>query len=360
MSAIVYRSVQNPLISPADVIPSAKNLKVVGVFNCGVAKYKGETLLLCRVAEKAINSESEGVVTPVVKQLDGHEQIMLNRWVQKEGAPLDLEDSRYIMRRIAGKKIIIGLTSLSHLRVARSKDGVHFVIDSAPAIVPTAATECWGMEDPRITQIGDVYYTTYTSVTSNGAAVSMMKTSDFVNYQRIGVIYLPENKDVVLFPEQIGGMYYALCRPVPNSFGEPDIWLSTSPDLQHWGGYKHLCGVSENGWEEGRVGGGAVPIKTQYGWLVVYHAADRNNRYCLGAMLLDLYNPGLILARSQTPLMEPVTPYEQSGFFSNVVFTCGCLLQDETLIIYYGAADETVCRADIQLKEVLRHLGVLD
>ena len=247
------------------------------------------------------------------------------------------------MERNVGKKNIVNLTSLSHLRIARSSDGIHFEIEDKPAIALTAEEESWGMEDPRITKIEDTYYINYTSVTENGAATSLISTKDFKQYKRYGIIFAPENKDVAIFPEKIGGMYIAFNRPVPAAIGKPEMWMAKSPDLIHWGEQKHFYGLSkgdESCWYNGRIGGGAVPIKTDRGWLKIYHAADKKNHYCLGAFLLDLENPSKIIAKTEKPILKPEKDYEKEGFFGNVVFTCGCFVRQETLIIYYGLVIE--------------------
>jgi predicted GH43/DUF377 family glycosyl hydrolase len=106
-------------------------------------------------------------------------------------------------------------------------------------------------------------------------------------------------------------------------------------------------------WDSERIGAGAAPIKTNKGWLEIYHGADANHRYCLGAMLLDLNDPARILARSQEPIMEPITDYEKKGFFGNVIFTNGHIVNGDTATIYYGASDEVVCGAILSIKAIL-------
>lgn len=210
------------------------------------------------------------------------------------------------------------------------------------------------MEDPRITQIGDVYYINYTSVTENGAATSLISTRDFETFERHGIIFAPENKDVTIFPEKINGMYMAFNRPVPGGIGNPEMWLAQSPDLIHWGHQKHFCGISDaDSWDNGRIGGGAVPFKTEQGWVKIYHAADRNDRYCLGAFLLDLSDPSRVIAKTEAPILEPEAAYETEGFFGNVVFTCGCLVEGDCVSLYYGAADDKICRADFSVSQLL-------
>ncbi len=110
-------------------------------------------------------------------------------------------------------------------------------------------------------------------------------------------------------------------------------------------------------WDSARVGAGAEPIETQQGWLVIYHGANEKNRYCLGALLLDLNDPSKVLARSFTPLMEPLAPYEQTGFFGNVVFTNGHVRDGDTVTVYYGASDEVICGARFSVREILDTLS---
>lgn len=352
----VKRCANNPLLVPADVKPSRPDFQVDGVFNCGVARYDGQTILLCRVAESAICHDPDEVRVPVVCRRDGHDEIEVVCYRKSECPQLDFTDSREIHAKGADGRVgeIVNLTSLSHLRVARSRDGIHFTVDEKPSILPTSEEDSWGMEDPRITQIGDVYYINYTSVTPNGPATSLISTRDFETFERHGVIFAPENKDVTIFPQKIDGMYWAFNRPVPKAFGAPEMWLAKSPDLLHWGEQKHFCGLSgdTDRWDNGRIGGGAVPFLTERGWVKIYHAADRNNRYCLGAFLLDAQDPAHILARTREPILQPEADYETNGFFGNVVFTCGCLLEGETVVVYYGAADDKICRVDIALQQI--------
>ncbi|MNV23172.1 Beta-1,4-mannooligosaccharide phosphorylase [compost metagenome] len=182
-------------------------------------------------------------------------------------------------------------------------------------------------------------------------------TSDFRTFKRHGVMMAPENKDVMLFPEKIGGRYYALTRPVPHSFGAPEMWIAESPDLLHWGNHRFLMGLRPGAWDGGRMGGGAVPIRTDRGWLALYHGADTKHRYCMGAVLLDLEDPGKVVARSTRPFMEPEADYELNGFFGGVVFSCGALLIGDSVRMYYGAADEVMAVADIPLAEIFDTLS---
>lgn len=358
----IERCVNNPLLTPADVKPSRQDFKVDGVFNCGVTEYKGEVILLCRVAESVICKNEDEVCVPIVKKVDGKDEIQVITYRKSECPQLDFSDTRHVSKRGKNKSNILNLTSLSHLRIARSKDGIHFEIDEHPAIFPLAEEESWGMEDPRITKIDDTYYINYTSVTENGAGTSLISTKDFCKFERHGIIFAPENKDVTIFPRKINGKYVAFNRPVPSGIGNPQMWIAKSPDLIHWGEQRHFCGISSDteSWDDGRIGGGAVPFLTKKGWVKIYHAADRNDRYCLDAFLLDEKDPSIVLAKTKDPILEPKEEYEKKGFFGEVVFTCGCLVKDNKVIIYYGAADDKICRADFELDDLFATMEYVD
>jgi predicted GH43/DUF377 family glycosyl hydrolase len=114
--------------------------------------------------------------------------------------------------------------------------------------------------------------------------------------------------------------------------------------------------LREGFWDNGRIGGGAVPIKTDKGWLELYHAADKNHRYCMGAVLLDLNDPTKVIARTDKPILEPEASYEVDGFFGNVVFSCGALVEGDVVKIYYGVADTSMACAELRLKEIMDEL----
>lgn len=356
----MIREFRNPVLTAADVKPSRDFLKVDGIFNCGAAKLGEEYILLCRVAESCSERKEGYISIPVY---DEREDCLKRVLISEEEIrqKYDTSDSRMIFGiNKSGIKKIKHLTSLSHLRIARSRDGVHFEVDPCPALLPHGRYERWGMEDPRITYLEEEkkYCITYTAVSDLGAMPALLITGNFVDFERIGAIFPPENKDVVIFPKRIDGYYYACHRPVPYEIGTPDIWISSSPDLIHWGRHRHVCGVCEGGWENGRVGSGVPPIATPKGWLHIYHGADAGNRYCLGVMLTDIHRPWEILAKAKRPVLEPEADYEKEGFFGGVVFACGCVQEGSVLKVYYGAADDKIARADISLEELYKFLGV--
>lgn len=343
------RAKQNPLITIKDIKPTHESLKVDGVFNCGATTYKGQTVLLLRVAESA-KSNPGFIDIPV---LNSNNEIEI-KTIDKSNPNYLFHDSRTISN--LNKKVEY-LTSLSHLRRAFSSDGIHFQIDEKPWIFPDGLMESWGVEDPRITQIEDTYYITYTAVSKHGVSVGLIETKDFETFTRKGIILPVDNKDVSLFPEKVNGKYYMYHRPVPSDIGYPNMWVASSINLTHWGDHKLLMTVNTSGWDNGRVGGGAPSVKTAKGWLHIYHAATSGKAvYSLGAFLTPLNDPTKITHKTKHPILKPETIYEKEGFFGDVVFTCGVILKNDQLDIYYGAADDKICLATISLNELFEAL----
>lgn len=346
---MVQRHDENPIITPRDVTPSRSDFEVVGAFNAGVTTMGGETILLLRVAERPRERDAQFVVSPRY-DVDGN---MLIERIRRDDPDYDTSDSRYATDRRTGQ---IALTSVSHVRLARSRDGVHFEVEKQPFIQPEGRFETFGVEDARVTRIDDHYFINYSAVSEYGISTGFAKTDDFQTVKRLGIIFPPANRDVVIFPEPIGGLYWCYHRPMPDGFGGYHIWCATSPDLVRWGDHRLILQASAEGWENGRVGGGAPPLKTERGWLSIYHAADRQNRYCLGAFLTTLDDPSRVIARSQTPILAPEMPYETEGFFGNVVFTCGALLVDDRVRVYYGVSDESIALVEFSLPDLLAQL----
>jgi len=346
MSDIANRFENNPILKPADVTPSVDGLAVECLLNPGVFRYEGKTHLLLRVAERPV--QEEGVVSlPVLK--DGGIEILS---FDKDDPDLDTTDPRGIVYQ--GKPY---LTTLSHLRLASSDDGVHFTV-SDTSIFGEGKHESFGIEDCRVAELDGVFYLLYTAVSENGHGIGMISTTDWQSFNRRGVIIPPANKDGALFEERIGGEYWCLHRPTGEGLGANFMWTARSPDLVHWGKHESLAAPRKGKWDSARIGAGASPIKTDRGWLTIYHGANEENTYCLGAMLLDLDDPTRVLARSDDPIMVPTTDYEKYGFFGKVVFTNGHVIDGDTISIYYGASDEVICGARFSIEEILGTLGV--
>jgi len=339
----------NPVITTSDVPPSRPDFKVLGVLNPGVARLGDETILLLRVAEQPAFEDASVCSSPIYDVASGETRILA---FHRSDPGLDVSDPRVIRTKSRNY-----LTSMSHLRLARSLDGYRFAVDAHPFLAPENEYETFGIEDARITRIDDTYYINYSAASNAGIVTALASTRDFLHVTRHGNIFHPDNKDVAIFPEKIGGRYYALHRPSTSEYGKPEIWLAQSPDLLCWGDHLRVASVRE-GWDSARIGASAVPFRTPYGWVEIYHGATQENRYCLGALLLDADEPWKVLARSDRPLVEPEAFYETQGFFGNVVFSCGATVVGDDVRIYYGAADESVACIDLTVGEILGNLGV--
>jgi predicted GH43/DUF377 family glycosyl hydrolase len=345
----LFRSPKNPIIKPEDVKPSRPDFKVVCAFNCGVIRFKGDVLLLIRVAEIPVNNNCEIELVPVFDP-DKNELVVLK--FDKTDKSIDFSDSRFVRTETEQY-----LTSISHFRIARSKNGIDFTIDEKPAMTPANVYEKFGIEDPRITFIDGKYYINYSAISNiTGVTTCLASTEDFVNFTRHGVIFTPDNKDIAIFPEKINGKYYAFNRPSSTEYKTRDMWISESPDIICWGNHKILMSSRNGYWDDGRIGCSAVPFRTDKGWLEIYHGASKDHKYCLGAALLDINDPTVVLARSEEALMMPVEDYEVYGFFGNVIFNCGVLYEDGLVKIYYGAADTCIGYAEIKIEEIFSTL----
>ncbi|MFC1570403.1 glycosidase [Candidatus Omnitrophota bacterium] len=270
----------------------------------------------------------------------------------------------HILYRAQGAK-----TGISRFGYASSKDG--FTIDERldyPVFGPSADNDldCKGVEDPRLTRIGDRIYLCYTAYGNNMGmvfpingvqlAVTSISVDDFLNKkwnwsERTYPFYRVDNKNSFFFPEKVNGRYVMVHR-IP-----PHMWIAYSDDMETWVDQKILMSP-ESEWEYFKIGGGAPPIKTDKGWILIYHGVDRQMRYRLGVALLDLDDPGKVIARYDKPFFEPEVDYEVNGVVPNVTFTCGAVRIDDTVYVYYGGADTVICVATAKVDEILKLLGV--
>jgi predicted GH43/DUF377 family glycosyl hydrolase len=350
----VHRLAENPILAPAMLSSSTPDLDVVGVFNPAAIRHGPETILLVRVAEAPRGTPEGEVASPFHDPVSG--RLEIRRW-PRNARGVDASDPRVV---VADGRM--WLTSVSHLRVARSTDGIHFNVEPAPAISSATRYESYGVEDARITAIDGVYWINYTAVSPDGIATALASTRDFRTFERHGIIFPPDNRDVTIFPERIDGRYAALHRPMPSGLGQPSIWLATSADLMSWGDHRIVAGARTGWWDDAKVGGGAVPFRVRFGnrdaWLSVYHGVTGSPpTYSLGALLLDARNPARVLARSREPILRPEAPYECEGFFGQVVFTCGLVADGDLVRIYYGAADGVTAVAHLSLDEIMTGLA---
>jgi predicted GH43/DUF377 family glycosyl hydrolase len=254
-------------------------------------------------------------------------------------------------------------TGLSHLTIARSANGFdNWEIDPKPTLEPqtTVSEEIWGIEDPRITAIGDEFLIAYTGVSHRGPQVCLISTSDFESFRRLPPVTPPEDKDAALFPTPFGGRYALIHRPVsPWAREGAHIWLSFSPDLIHWGDHRVVVESRRTGhWDREKVGLGPPPLRTDQGWLLLFHGVRvtaAGALYRAGLALLDLEDPTVLLARSDEWVFGPEADYERTGDVPGVVFPTGWIEDGEgNLRIYYGAADSCVALATAKVDELVR------
>jgi beta-1,2-mannobiose phosphorylase / 1,2-beta-oligomannan phosphorylase len=343
---LAERFPENPILHPRDIRPSMDGMKIECLLNPGVFTFQGRTWLLLRVAERP--EQVPGKITFPI--LDNGTVRVLE--FDKSDPRLDLADPRVI--NFDGKDY---LTTLSHLRLVSSADGVNFREEpDFPLLSGQGPQETFGIEDCRVAHIGDCYYLSYSTSSPNGVGVGLRSTTDWRSVTNHGMIFTAHNKDCAIFEEKIKGKYYALHRPSSPEIGGNYIWIAESPDLLHWGNHRCIAQSRPGMWDSQRVGAGAAPIRTEAGWLEIYHGADENSRYCLGALLLDLDEPWKVLARSREPIMEPVAAYEKVGFFGNVVFTNGHVVDGDELTVYYGASDSVICAARFSIRAILATL----
>jgi len=345
----ITRHSNNPLITPKDIKPSRPDMEVIGSFNCGVTKYQNDTILIIRVAEK-YKSPSDKIVG--VPMYDSKQDKMVIQLFDKSDNSVDFSDPRFVK-----SKDMLFLTSMSHLRLARSKDGIHFDIEEKPWLLPSMHYESYGIEDPRITLIDDTYYINYSAISQSGVVTCLAVTKDFIKIEKKGIIFLADNKDVVIFPEKINGLYYAINRPVSAYFQRPEMWIATSENLQSYGNHQLLCSLREFKFDNTRIGASCVPFLTDKGWIEIYHGASKDNHYKVGVLLLDKENPSKILYRSDQPLIESEMSYEKKGFMPNVIFPCGVIVEDDTVKMYYGNCDENICLLTFSLSELLDYMN---
>ncbi len=337
----------NPIIKPSMLKPSLKGFNVLGVFNPGATIFSKQVILLLRVAENCLKKKGFYTI-PYYDFIDGNGVPRILE-IPKTDPNVSPKDSRGIFYN--GKDY---LSSISHIRIARSHDGINFTIDKKPFIYPCLESESFGVEDARISKIDNTYYINYTAVSGDGYVTMLAETKDFITIERKGIIFPPLNKDVVIFEEKVKGKYIALHRPDNIGFGLPSIWYSESPDLIHWGNHKCLLRPDGSRFESQKIGGGSPPIKTKDGWLIIYHGKGDNSIYTLRLLLLDLENPSKIIKIGKCPVLQPAEIYEKKGFFNNVVFTNGLVVMpDNRVFIYYGVCDESVCLAITTINDLL-------
>jgi len=234
-----------------------------------------------------------------------------------------------------------------------------------PVFSPTEPWEEFGCEDPRITGFEGTYYVFYTAYSRRGPRIAAASTSDFRSYVRYGIVGPDhDDKDCALFPERIGGEFAAAHRIEPNielAFFDRIKKLDRAPQNPNSKNYlkrieANVIMKPERKWEEKKVGIGPPPIRTDAGWLIIYHGVDANTVYRAGAALIDLENPCRVIARTSEPILEPEEDYERIGVVPNVVFPEGAVVVNDELQVFYGAADRVCCLASVSMKLLIESL----
>jgi len=252
---------------------------------------------------------------------------------------------------------------ISHIGYAKLDTNMNILYDSNEKVIyPTLLEEIKGCEDPRIVEFESSFYIFYTAFDGIKARVAIVKTDDFIKYTKLGIInQYCWDKDAFIFPERINGKIAYIHRIEPNIqldyFDSFDELLS----IKSWLNYHEKIETStimepEFLWENKKIGGSLPPIKTKEGWLLLYHAVDRNLVYRSSVALLNLQNPSKVIARIPYPLLEPEEEYELIGDVNNVVFPQGGYIYNDELYIYYGAADKYIALAKIGVNELLDEL----
>ena len=348
------------LLEPKDFKPSFLDWEIQGVINPGGIRLKDKSIMLyVRVAESPLFKKDNATSCPIIvskkKYMASSDLILDKKIIRKDKNAVYLDNG------------VCRLRNISHFRrVLLDETGYKLKkIENSPVFTGEPGFSEYGVEDPRITRIGNKYYMTYVIVSiQNGVSTCLAESKNLLNWKKRGIIFREQNKDVVLFPEKIKGKYVALNRPESSFvFSKPSIWISYSPDLIFWGKDKTLLRARENSWEARRNGAGPPPIKTKKGWLLIYHGfieKEGGNIYSAGAALLDLKNPEKIIARSppHKPLLAPKKSYEKSGFNNNVVFPTTAIptLDKKSLLIYSGGADSIITVRKLSFEQIFKNM----
>ena len=245
-------------------------------------------------------------------------------------------------------------TGRSIIGLARSPDGFHFTAAPKPFLIPGG--EEFSVEDPRVTRVEGEYLITFSVYSRDGVQIALAKTQDFSHVDRVALITEADYRNVVIFPEKFDGLYARLDRP-HSEISPWSIWISYSPDLRFWGESQLIMRPVQYHWDEMKIGPGAPPIKTEQGWLSIYHGVFRTMVgavYRLGVALHDLLDPSKIIGVGDSWILQPEDPWAITGYVHNGVFTCGAVAEpDGTVKIYWGGADTVMCVGEASVSDLV-------
>ena len=253
---------------------------------------------------------------------------------------------------------IQGLEGYYYIYPAFSDDGYHFEVGEEPLMAPSEegpfrVYEELGVMDPRVVQMDGRYYICYNALSVHGFRLGLAETEDFRKVRRIGLISEPDTKAGTLFPEKVKGKYARLERPREGN----SIWISYSEDLKYWGWSEVVMTPRAGFWDSDRIGASTPPFKTEHGWLFVYYGVRKTSAgplYRLGAAILDLEDPSKVVGRTNVPILSPREEYERIGDVPNIVFSCGMVVEDGQVKLYYGAANSCICVGTTEVEEIIK------
>lgn len=319
-------------------------------------------LLSAMIPERRIELALRAKENPILRPLAEH------AWESKavfNPAALEIDGTIHLLYRA------MGADNTSVLGYAATKNGVKITKRSdAPAYVPREEFELKrgagssGCEDPRLTRIGNTVYLVYTAfdgVHPWRAALSSISVKDFVagrweKWEKPQLITPDpvQDKDSCILPEKIAGQYMLLHRIDPQMCA--DFLDTLDFKKNRVTRCIEIMGPRPGSWDSEKIGIAGPPLKTKKGWLLIYHGVSKTGTYRLGAALLDLKNPSIVISRSVDVILEPLEEYERTGQVRNAVFSCGAVTRQDTLFIYYGGADTVIGVAKVSLKKLLKIL----
>ena len=352
------------LVRPEEIRPTIKAFRVRGVFNPAAVRLPDKKILLfARVAETPFHDEQ----TFIAPRFSGEKSLKIHLDSVKR-SKMKFKDSAFIMNNQ-----ILRLPTISHFRkILLDESGENVLnISQKPDFFGLRDDGDFGVEDPRITffEQEKFFAMAYVSISEGSSVCTSLATStNLRNWKRKGIIFRQQNKDVVIFPEKFKGYYVALNRPEGVMvFDKPSIWISYSKDLLFWGKDRPLVAPRQSCWEDLRIGSGSVPLKTDEGWLSIYHGVtlktpDPKSRkiYSAGALLFDIKDPARVIGRTPAgkPLLRPTYDFENEGFNGGVIFPTASIysMDGKNLLIFCGVADSNIVLKKIKIKDVLNSL----